>query len=127
MAVIRQDMFGNGKVMMDYYPHRRVEIRVCNLKISVCKPYGIEYCGRYYKSPIILMSSNSTVSMSIEDFRLIEMSIARAVEILNKENDGLIISTDFKVIEHKYGEDIPEYIKELHSDSRKNTRIKCKQ
>lgn len=124
MAVIRQDMFGDGQVMMDYYPHKRVEIRVCDFKISVCKPFGIEYCSHYYSSPVIQMSSNSTVSMTLNDFRLIEKSIARAVEILNGENDGIIITNNFEIQAHPFKEPIPEYIRELHNVSRQTTKTK---
>lgn len=35
MAVMRQDMFGDGTVSMEYYPHKRIELRVAGFKVVV--------------------------------------------------------------------------------------------
>lgn len=125
MGVIRQDMFGDGKVMMDYHPHKRIELRLCGFKISVCKPYGIEYGFGVCDTPLIQISSNSTVNLCLMDFKLIENAIARAVDILNKENDGLVINSNFTINSKCiYSKDIPPYVQELHADSKKKTKTK---
>lgn len=127
MTAIRKDMFGDGLVSMEYYPHRRIELRVCGFKIDVCKPYGVNIGG--YKTidkPAIAVSANQTVHLDMVKMQLIQKSIIRAIDILNSENDGLIIDKNFTFANYNsvYNEDIPSNIKALHQQS--NEQVKTK-
>lgn len=127
MVAIRKDMFGDGLVSMEYYPHKRIDLRVSGFKISVCKPYGVNICG--YKTidkPAIAVSANQTIYLDMSKIQLIQKSIMRAIDILNSENDGLVIDKNFTFVNHNsvYNEDIPDSIKILHEQS--NTKIKTK-
>lgn len=121
MGVKREDMFGNGLVSMEYYPHKRIELRVDRLKIVVSKPYGIDNGGYTFKSPAIQISSNSTVTISFREINLINSAILRAIDILNAENDGILIDRCFEVNYNTIRlSDIPNKVKEIHMESTYN-------
>lgn len=124
MAVERQDMFGDGTVSMEYYPHKRIELRVVGFKVVVSKPYGVNYYRNEatISSPLIQISTNATVDLNLQDLNLLNKAILRVIEILNNENDGLVIDKNF-TINNKlvYKNDIPEEILNIHNSSKSKT------
>lgn len=115
MAVERKDMFGDGTVSMEYYPHKRVEMRVGGFKVVVAKPYGTRPVGcanRVYDKAVILMSANQTVVTDPRTLILINKAVNEAINMLNNENDGMVISKDFSINDCREvrAEDIPEEV-----------------
>ena len=129
MSVERKDLFGDGKVSIEYYPHKRVELRVADFKIVVSKAYGSKtspYGTNYtLDKPSIQMSSNQTVFLDIESLNLIYKSINKAIQILNAENDGLSIDNNFSLNQVKYikQNEIPQEIINIQK-SEQNKKIK---
>lgn len=96
MAVERKDLFGDGKVYCDYYPHKRVELRVAGFKIVVHKPYTVPYYNnRVYKGPKIYMSTNGTVEMYPFEYDLMKKAVDAGIAILNGEGYNLITNESF--------------------------------
>lgn len=87
------DLFGNGLVEYKYYPKLRIELRIGKIDIKVYKPYscdvprkdGYVYCGAK-----ILMSIRGTQDVSSTLLQLIDVSIKKAIQILNSEGLNLI-------------------------------------
>jgi hypothetical protein len=100
MSAIRQDLFGDGSVTAEYYPHKRMELRLDDLKVVVAKPYGMIYSGvlsgKTNVAPVIQLSSNNKVYLTLNSLQLLNRAILTAVQILNSENDGIIIEDNFE-------------------------------
>ena len=117
----------NGlRIVVDYFPHKRIEFTYCGLRIKVCKPYGCSRAmgsGTYNIRPILEISANATIFTDFNELRNIEVIIEKCVEILDKESDGLSIgSLNFSMynpttgeLETCYEEDLPEKVRELHT------------
>lgn len=78
----------------DYYEHNRIEIRAEGLKTVVTKPYRplVNYKQMAYVNGAICISTNQTVVTDMSSFDEINTAIKIAVNILNAENDGLVIT-----------------------------------
>lgn len=130
MAVARQDMFNDGTVIMEYYPHKRIILRVAGFKVVVNKPYGtVIYCGgsrtKTLVSPSIQMSTNMTVTLNLSDLNLVMKAINRAIDILNNEKDGLIIDKGFIIGDEIWLENSPEHVLNIqNSKDAKPTELK---
>lgn len=99
MALIKQDLFKDRTVQYTYEPGKCVTLWVAGFKVVVYKPYT---CQTYYKSdqvykePKIALSTNTTVQLGYNEFKLIDKAILAAIQILNKEGFGLIDINNWK-------------------------------
>lgn len=99
MGLIKQDLFKDGTVQYTYEPGKCVTLWVAGFKAVVYKPYT---CPAYYKSdmvytePKIAISTNMTVQLGYNEFKLIDKAILAAVKILNNEGFGLIDINNWK-------------------------------
>jgi len=117
MAVVRKDMFNDGTVIMEYYPHKRIILRVAGFKVIVNKPYGTMVYGskeRTMISPSIQMSTNMTVTLSFDELKLIIKAVNKSIDILNNEKDGLIINKNFTLGQEIWAKDLPKDIIDIH-------------
>lgn len=93
--IANQDMFGDGQVVYDYIPHKQVIIRAFDFKIVVSKPYTLNvYNNKQITNTQarLDMSTNTTVHLEPNDFLIMHKAIMWAIEKLNSENDGVIIT-----------------------------------
>jgi len=98
MAIQRLEMFDG--VEYEYRPDERVDLWVEGFKVVVYKPYRAPYYnfgskGVVFIEPKIYMSTNATVEMTPEGFRIINKAVQGAINILNKEGNNIIKNEDF--------------------------------
>ena len=115
-AVERKDLFGDGTVLCDYYPLKKVELRVEGFKIVIWKPYCAPACygygkDKYYKGPKLYMSTNGTVELNTDSFALFQKAVQAVISILNSERINLINVSDFCKTGIVSKSDIPDDIK----------------
>lgn len=113
MAKVKQDLYGDGKVLYEYYEGSHIILRISGMCVKVYKPYS---CKSYYKGDIVYkgpkieISMNSTVCLNISDLHLMNDSIIKAIQILNNEGFNLIDinnwNDDYAEI---YLEDAPQF------------------
>lgn len=99
MAKIKQDLYGDGTVLYEYYEGSHVILRVSGMCVKVYKPCSCKayYKGdTVYKGPKIEISMNSTVCLNISDLHLLNDSILKAIQILNDEGFNLIDINNWK-------------------------------
>lgn len=93
MAKIKQDLYGDGTVLYEYYEGSHIILRISGMCVKVYKPYSCKSCyngDMVYKGPKIEISMNSTVCLNISDLHLMNDSIIKAIQILNNEGFNLI-------------------------------------
>lgn len=99
MALIKQDLFKDRTVQYTYEPGKCVTLWVAGFKAVVYKPYACPTCFKsdtVYTEPKIALSTNTTVQLGYNEFKLIDKAILAAVQILNKEGFGLIDINNWK-------------------------------
>lgn len=99
MAKIKQDLYGDGRVLYEYYEGSHIILRISGMCVKVYKPYSCKTCynsDMVYKGPKIEISMNSTVCLNISDLHLMNDSIIKAIQILNNEGFNLIDINNWK-------------------------------
>lgn len=113
MAKIKQDLYGDGTVLYEYYEGSHIILRVSGMCVKVYKPFSCKTCYKgenVYKGPKIEISMSSTVCLNISDLHLLNDSVLKAVQILNNEGFNLIDINNWKDDYTKISlNNVPEY------------------
>lgn len=97
MNKVKQDLYGDGNVLYEYYEGSHIILRVCGFCIKIYKPYCCSQYGNkqdVYVKPKIEMSANTTILLNLVDILFIQQAIMDGIKILNKEGFNLIDVTD---------------------------------